>query len=236
MLIERRTYTLQPGMLSDFWDAQQLRADGLSPILQRLIGAFAPVSGMPESVVCLYRYDDFADWQARLGGLPGDARLAAYFARVRPMILRQENEFLVPAGVDRATPMWGNGNDWLPGHGAPIPVSAPRAVVVETTLTFRAGGVPRFWQAFAQRGLADDASFADGLLGAFNVMVGPLNRVRIYMHLTSVDDWVARQMVQSWPGTWKSLLNELSPVLMDVAHVLLKPSPVVDMSPLFIEP
>ncbi|RQT55063.1 NIPSNAP family protein [Burkholderia cepacia] len=236
MLIERRTYTLQPGMLNDFWDAQQLRADGLSPILQRLIGAFAPVSGMPESVVCLYRYDDFADWQARLGSLSGDTRLASYFGRVRSMILRQENEFLVPAGLDRVTPMWGNGNDWLPVRGAPIPVSAQRAVIAETSLTFRAGGVPRFWQAFAQLGLADDASFADGLLGAFNVMVGPLNRVRVYTRLMSVNDWVARQAVQSWPGTWKSLMNELSPVLRDVTHVLLRPSPVADMSPMFLEP
>ncbi|RQU02048.1 NIPSNAP domain containing protein [Burkholderia cenocepacia] len=236
MLIERRTYTLQPGMLNDFWDAQQLRADGLSPILQRLIGAFAPVSGMPESVVCLYRYDDFADWQTRLGGLSGNTRLASYFGRVRSMILRQENEFLVPAGLDQATPMWGNGNDWLPAHGASIPVSAQRAVVAETSLTFRAGGVPRFWQAFAQVCLADDTSFADGLLGAFNVTVGPLNRVRIYTRLTSVNDWVARQEVQSWPGTWKSLMNDLSPVLLEVTHTLLRPSPVVDMSPMFIEP
>ncbi|KHK60357.1 NIPSNAP domain containing protein [Burkholderia sp. A9] len=236
MLIERRTYTLQPGMLNDFWDAQQLRADGLRPILQRLIAAFAPVAGMPESIVCLYRYDDFADWQTRLGGLSGDTNLLAYFGRVRSMILRQENEFLLPAGVDRATPMWGNGNDWLPAHGAPIPVSAQRAVVAETTLTFRAGGVPRFWQAFAQQGVADDAWFVDGLLGAFNVMVGPLNRVRVYTHLASVDDWVVKQAVRSWPGVWKTLLNELAPVLLDITHVLLRPSPVADMSPIFVEP
>ncbi|HFT8009463.1 TPA: NIPSNAP family protein [Burkholderia cenocepacia] len=236
MLIERRTYTLQPGTLNDFWDAQQVRADGLDPILQRLIGAFAPVSGVPDSVVCLYRYDDFADWQTRLGGLAGESRLAGYFARVRSMILRQENEFLLPAGPDRATPIWGNGNDWLPKHGALISVPAHRVIVGETTLTFRSGGVPRFWQAFAEFHLADDASFADGLLGAFNVMVGPLNRVRVYTHPASMEGWLARQASRSLPGAWNTLLNQLAPVLLDVTEVLLAPSPVTDMSPMFIEP
>jgi hypothetical protein len=236
MLIERRTYTLQPGTLNDFWDAQQLRADGLGPILQRLIGAFEPVSDMPDSIVCLYRYDDFADWQARLGGLAGESRLASYFGRVRAMILRQENEFLIPAAVEQATPMWGNGNDWLPALGARLPVSAQCAVVAETTLAFRAGGVPRFWHAFAQLGLTDDASFTDGLLGAFNVMVGALNRVRIYTHAASVDHWLARQTARSLPGAWNTLLNELSPVLLEVTDMLLRPSPVADMSPMYIEP
>ncbi|RQZ17217.1 NIPSNAP domain containing protein [Burkholderia sp. Bp9031] len=236
MLIERRTYTLQPGMLNDFWDAQRLREDRLQPILARLIGVFAPLSGMPESVVSLYRYDDFADWQTRLGGLYGDTRLSTYFGHVRSMIVRQENELLSPAGWSGVTPMWGNGNDWLPAHGEPIPASASRTVIVETTLTFRSGGVPRFWQAFAQHGLADAADIAVGLLGAFNTMVGPLNRVRFYTRAGSVDDWIVRQEALVRSAAWTTLMNEIAPFLLDITHVLLRPSRIADMSPMFLEP
>lgn len=236
MLIERRTYTLQPGMLNDFWDAQRLRQDRLQPILDRLIGVFAPLSGMPESVISLYRYDDFADWQTRLGGLYGDPCLLPYFGRVRSMIVRQENELLSPAGLSRATPTWGNGNDWLPAHGAPIPEPASRTVIAETTLTFRSGGVPRFWQAFAQHGQGDDAGFAVGLLGAFNTVVGPLNRVRFYTRAGSADDWIVRQEALAQSGAWAQMLNEIAPFLLDVTHVLLRPSRVADLSPMFAEP
>ena len=119
MIFERRRYTARAGMHDEFIRLQQARGfDGaIAAIMARLIGYFTTVSGASEQFVHLYRYDDFDDWVTRLHGLYGVAELEPYFRAVRPILIRQQTEFFLPAPIDELNPLWSAGEDWLPGAG-----------------------------------------------------------------------------------------------------------------------
>ena len=120
MLLERRAYTLRPGAAEDFWKAQLVRGvtEEARPIMGRVIGWFEAASGPNTQIIHLWRYDSFEDWYSRLYSKRSGA--AEYYQLVRPLMLAQENRFMLPAPIPELTPYWGNGNDWLPG-GPAIP-------------------------------------------------------------------------------------------------------------------
>ncbi|TBR20784.1 MAG: NIPSNAP family protein, partial [Reyranella sp.] len=115
MLIERRAYTMRPGRMDEFIDAQLERGFGppIRQILDRLIAYFRTVSGPTDEVVHLWRFDSFEDWTSRLHSLYGRPELEPYFKTVRSLMVAQQNTFLVPAPLPALTPYWGNGQDWL---------------------------------------------------------------------------------------------------------------------------
>lgn len=235
MLIEYRCYTLQPQVkAAQFWLAQHERGDtGLAPILQRAIGCFSHVDGPGEQIVGLYRYDDFADWQARLLGLPANAALQPYFRAVRPLIARQQNKFLVPSPLPELTPHWGNEHDWLPVDGPLLGVAGADARVEETRITLPAGGAPAFWQAAAQHGLAADAAFMDGLLGAFHTIAGPLNQLLLLRHFSDAQAQQAGQEALRDSAAWQGVLKTLAPMKPEIETLSLQPAPLRDMAPMF---
>ena len=234
MLIEHRAYTLHLGAEARFWEAQKERGpDGLRPILDRLIGSFATRSGAHDQIVSLYRYDGFDDWQSRLMGLYGQSRLQPYFRVVRPLIARQDNCLLAPAPLPGLTPHWGNGRDWLPVDGPLLRQPAQGSVVEETVLRFAAGGVPACWEAWRQHALGDEPAAGDGLLGAFNTVVGPLNQVLLLRQFASGAALEAhRERLRGHPA-WLSFLRTLAPLAVASEVRLLQPAPLPDMSPLY---
>lgn len=239
MLIEHRVYTLKLGSTELFWDAQSERGnDGLKPILDRLIGAFATRCGPADEIVSLYRYDSFDDWHTRLLGLYGQAALQPYFNIVRPLIVRQESKFLVPAPLPELTPHWGNGRDWLPGHAPRFTalhgVSHGACIVEETTLSFAAGGVSACWAAFRQHGLVDDTAAMSGLFGAFSTLVGALNQVLLYRCFANAEAWSAHRAALRASTCWSGFLRTLAPLTVGSASRLLEPSRIADMSPMFM--
>jgi NIPSNAP len=237
MLIEHRAYTLNLGATDLFWNAQRERGEhGLRPILDRLIGAFATRSGTTDQIVSLYRYDSFDDWQTRLFGLYAEPTLQPYLRAVRPLIVRQESRFLMPAPLPELTPRWGNGRDWLPGHG-PV-FASPRAanIVDELTLSFAAGGVPACWEAFRKHALTDDPVVTTGLFGGFSSIAGALNQVLLYWHFPDVQAWSAHRASLLESVRWKGFLRTMAPSTVAAESKILAPSEVADMSPLFGEP
>lgn len=234
MLFEHRAYTLQLGATELFWDAQRERGnDGLLPILQRLIGSFGSRTGPNDQVLGLYRYDSFDDWQSRLFGIYGQPRLQPYFRVVRPLIVRQESKFMLPAPLAALSPYWGNGRDWLPGQMPPFAAARGHAIVEETTLSFSAGGVAACWEAFKQHGLGDEPVVLQGLLGSFNTIAGALNQVLIYRWFADTGSCLAHRDALRRSARWTSFLRTLAPLTLASDARLLEPSRVADMSPLF---
>ena len=112
MLIEKRVYTLRPGLTDAFMKAQVDRGwEPVHPILDKLIGYFSSAGGPRDEITHLYRFDSYDDWVKRLHGLYTVPGLAPYFAAVRPLMLAQVNEFIAPAPFAALTPLWGNGKD-----------------------------------------------------------------------------------------------------------------------------
>lgn len=154
MLIERRIYTLKPGMRDAFMQAQIDRGFQLiAPIVQRLIGYFIDTRPDGDRIVHLYRFDSLSDWQQRLHGLYGVQALSPYFTAVRAVMRRQDNDFFFPAPRVELTPRWGNGNDWLPEHGPFMDESSANQVrLIQETGYLLPGKAPIFFDRIAAAG------------------------------------------------------------------------------------
>jgi hypothetical protein len=236
MLIEHRAYTLRPGNSAAFWALQQERGFELvRPIMERLIAYFATQSGPLEQIVHLYRFDSYDDWTRRLHGLYGVAALESYFKRVRPLMLAQENRFLVPAPIAELTPLWGNGNDWLPG-ATPLVDRAvqPALVVEESTLIMLPGSLPTYWQAYREHGLAAGNVATANLVGCFYTLVGRQHQVTHYRHYPSYAAQQAHAAALAENARWKAFMQIVAALAVSAETKLLAPAPIPQMAPLFL--
>jgi hypothetical protein len=105
MIVEERIYTLQPGQAAAYLAAYE--AEGLAiqkPILGRMVGYYSTEFGPLNQVIHLWAYEDLAERTERRGRLLADPAWKAYAAKVRPMVLTQDNKLLLPAPFMR--PLW----------------------------------------------------------------------------------------------------------------------------------
>lgn len=235
MLFEQRCYTLKPGTLGSFWQAQVDRGfDLVQPIQQKLIGYFASVTGPVDQVTHLYRYDSLDDWRQRLHGLYGVAALEPYFRTVRALMTAQQNQFYVLAPVPEFTPLWGEGRDWSPDQRAPDWLDAgPNSLVEEHTTILLPGTMPSYWKAW--RAYLDETAVTDrgSLLVSLVSLTGQLHKVvfyRQYPDMNVRDEGRAR--LQSCKG-WRTLQDGLAPMVVSQEVRLMRPAPLAELSPLF---
>lgn len=105
MIVEERIYTLQAGTAAAYLAAYE--EEGLAiqkPILGRLLGYYSTEFGPLNQVIHMWAYEDLAERTQRRGRLLADPAWKAYAAKVRPMVLTQENKLLLPAPF--MTPRW----------------------------------------------------------------------------------------------------------------------------------
>jgi hypothetical protein len=237
MLIEHRAYTLKPGNLEAFLQAQIERGfDLVRPIMDRLIGYFITHGGTDSQIVHLYCFDSYDDWTRRLHGLYGVKALEPYFVKVRPLMLAQENKFLVPAPIAELTPRWGNGNDWVPAQG-PILGRLGKAgtnVIEEATLNLRPGALPVYWQAYRDHALGADGIATANLLACFYCLVGRQHQVIHYRAYTDYAALRSHRDAMASNDSWRAFQQVVSPLVVGAENKIMEPSPLAEMSPLFI--
>lgn len=235
LILEHRAYTPLPGNASAFWDAQVKRGFELvQPLMERAMGYFQSVSGPVEQIVHLYRYDDLADWQARLHGLYGVKELEPYFREVRPLLSRQVNAIYVPAPLEQLNPLFGGGRDWLPESGPIVDASAhPELVVEQRTLTLHAGSLPAYWEAYQKHGLAGSRAQGDRLIGVFQSMIGVQHQVLHYRWFENAAEMSSRHRACAGHPEWQAFEAAIRPRVASHESQLLAPSPVREMCPLF---
>ena len=97
MIIDERTYTLQPGKLKE-WQALYER-EGLpvqGRILGNLIGFFVTEVGTLNQIVHLWGYENFAERERRRAQMNADPAWQAYLQKAAPFMQRMENRILAP--------------------------------------------------------------------------------------------------------------------------------------------
>jgi hypothetical protein len=103
MIYEMRTYQVQPGKAGEF--LKMYEADGL-PIITRyakLVGCWTKESGVLNSTVFLWAYDDLGHRARQRAQLAQDAEWAAFVPRMLPYLAHQESVFLAPAAFSPLT-------------------------------------------------------------------------------------------------------------------------------------
>lgn len=232
MLIERRAYTFRPGTLEAFWRAQTDRGldPATRPIMARLISYFETASGPRDQIVHLWRYDGFDDWFNRL--FYKSPKSEPYYRAVRPLMLAQENRFMLPAPVAELSPLWGDGRDWLTGGPAIADLeSNPGLIVEEETTVLQPGTLPTYWEAC--RALARDAGAPDRIIGCFYTLVGQQHQVTQYRWH---HDLAAREALlhsrRDGPARLE-FLEAIRPLATSRQVTLLRPAPIAELVPLF---
>lgn len=98
MIVEERIYTLHPGKAPEY--LRLYEEEGLeiqTRILPRMLGYFSTEIGTLNQIVHLWGYESLAERDERRRELMADPGWQAYVAKIRPLVVSQENKILVPA-------------------------------------------------------------------------------------------------------------------------------------------
>ena len=234
MIFERRAYTMEPGHVPAFDQAQIDRGfDLVKSYMDRLVGYFSTRTGPADQIIHFYRYDSLDDWNQRLRGMYGVPELTPYFVNTRKIVRRQVSGFFELLPVDALNPMWSGAHDWLPETGARLASLNDDIVVEERSFQLRPGGVPAFVDACNASGIAALSTMEDRAIGAFMSMTGALHNVTLWWWFENTAEREARHAALADAADWRAFIETIAPLLVDQSSLLLKPRPIPEMSPLF---
>lgn len=97
MICEMRTYQVQPGRAPAFLKFYEENGLPIISRYARLIGCWAKESGVLNSVVFIWAYDDFAHRSAQRAQLAGDPQWQTFIPTLLPWLVHQESVFMSPA-------------------------------------------------------------------------------------------------------------------------------------------
>lgn len=98
MIVEQRTYTMHVGKVPEYLSLYEQEGMAIQKsILGNMLGYFFCEIGTQNQVVHMWGYEDFEDRTKRRTLLFQDEGWKAYIAKVRPLVVHQENKILIPA-------------------------------------------------------------------------------------------------------------------------------------------
>lgn len=97
MIYEMRTYQVQPGKAGEFLRMYQEQGLPLISRYAKLVGCWTKESGVLNSVVFIWAYEDLGHRTAQRGKMAQDAEWNAFVPSMLPYLVHQESVFLTPA-------------------------------------------------------------------------------------------------------------------------------------------
>jgi hypothetical protein len=97
-----RTYQIQAGKAAEFLKIYQDNGLGIITRYAKLVGCWTKESGVLNSVVFLWAYDDFAHRTAQRTKLGQDPEWVAFVPSILPYLVHQESVFMLPAAFSPA--------------------------------------------------------------------------------------------------------------------------------------
>lgn len=96
MIFEMRTYQVQPGKAGEFLRIYQDKGLHIITRYARLIGCWTKESGVLNSVVFVWAYEDMGHRTAQRAKMAQDAEWNAFVPSILPYLVHQESVFLNP--------------------------------------------------------------------------------------------------------------------------------------------
>ena len=97
MIVEMRTYRVPPGKAPEFLKFYQQHGLDIISQYARLIGCWTQESGVLNSVVFMWGYDDYGHRASQRAKLAQDPAWQAFVPTMLPYLVHQESVFLAPA-------------------------------------------------------------------------------------------------------------------------------------------
>lgn len=106
MILEMRTYTLQPGKMSDYFRVYEAKGFAIQKdILGHFVGSFVTEIGPLNQVVHLWAFQDLADRTVRRAALAANPQWQAAVAEFIGFFATQESKILLPSSQTRLLDM-----------------------------------------------------------------------------------------------------------------------------------
>ena len=97
MIVEQRDYHVTTGKLNELVALYETEGIELQQrYLGNLLGVFTTDIGALSTYTSMWRYDSYAEREARRGRLHGDERWQAFLPKIQPLIHTQQNRILLP--------------------------------------------------------------------------------------------------------------------------------------------
>jgi hypothetical protein len=96
MVIEERTYTIQPERMKEYLALYEGEGLPIQSRVLRMLGYFQTEGDPPNQVVHLWAYDSMEDRSRRRAELQTAPGWTAYVAKVKPFYTKQECRILAP--------------------------------------------------------------------------------------------------------------------------------------------
>lgn len=96
MIFEQRIYQVQAGKAPEFLRIYQEQGLYIITRYARLIGCWTKESGVLNSVVFLWAYEDMAHRASQRAKMAQDAEWSAFVPAILPFLVHQESVFLSP--------------------------------------------------------------------------------------------------------------------------------------------
>jgi hypothetical protein len=97
MIYEQRVYEVNPGTAPAFLKFYEAEGLGIIGKYAKLVGCWTTESGVLNSVVFIWAYEDFGHRTAQRARLGADPQWQAFIPRMLPYLVHQESRFLLPA-------------------------------------------------------------------------------------------------------------------------------------------
>lgn len=96
MIVEMRTYQIQAGKAGEFLKIYQYNGLAIITEYAHLLGCWTKESGVLNSVVFLWGYNDFGHRSSQRAKMGQDPRWQAFVPTILPYLVHQESVFLNP--------------------------------------------------------------------------------------------------------------------------------------------
>jgi hypothetical protein len=103
MIFEMRTYQIQAGKAAEFLRIYQDNGLHIITRYAKLMGCWTKESGVLNSVVFLWAYEDFGHRSAQRAKMGQDAEWLAFVPTILPYLVHQESVFLNSVGFSPIT-------------------------------------------------------------------------------------------------------------------------------------
>ncbi len=96
MIVEMRTYQVQAGKAPEFLRIYQEKGLHIITRYAKLVGCWTKESGVLNSVVFLWAYEDFGHRSSQRAKMAQDAEWTLFVPMILPYLVHQESVFLNP--------------------------------------------------------------------------------------------------------------------------------------------